>query len=132
RVVRACDGVSVKAPDFTAHFQKRVRQVGRHLLLSETSAKGELTYRLYDVLTGENLWSATYPAKAIALKSEDENIGGVVSADGSVRVIDLRNGKEAMKAQMDPKHLEKAVSVHLLRDEQHFFVVCNGPLDANL
>jgi outer membrane protein assembly factor BamB/tetratricopeptide (TPR) repeat protein len=131
RVLRAYDGVSVEAKDFTSLYQKRVRQIGRKLLLSETDGKGQLTYRLYDVLTGEDLWSTSYPANSTVLKSEDPNFGGVIEPDGTVRVTDIRTGKEAMKAKMDPKFLEKMASVHLLYDGQYFVVACNGQLDPN-
>ena len=43
-----------QAPDFGGLYQKRIRQVGRNLLLSETDAKGQLVFRLYDVLTGKD------------------------------------------------------------------------------
>jgi outer membrane protein assembly factor BamB len=132
RVLRAYDGVSVNVPDFAALYQKRVRQVGRNLLLSENDGKGQLTYRLYDVLTGKDVWSASYPANSVVLKSEDPNFGGIVEPDGTVRVTDIRTGKEAMKAKMDPNHLQKMSSVHLLYDGQYFLVACNGPVDPNL
>ena len=131
-VLRAFDGVSVPTPDFAALYQKRVHQFGRHLLLSETDVKGQLAYRLYDVLTGKDAWTATFPANSLVLKSEDENFGGVVEPDGTVRVFDVRTGKEAMKAPMDPKYLDKVHSVHLLYDGQYFFVACNGPTDPNV
>jgi outer membrane protein assembly factor BamB/tetratricopeptide (TPR) repeat protein len=131
RVLRAYDGVSVNVPDFAALYNKRVRQVGRNLLLSENDGKGQMTYRLYDVLTGKDVWTASYAANSVVLKSEEPNFGGVVEPDGTVRVTDVRTGKEAMKAKMDPKFLEKMVSVHLLYDGQYFFVACNGPIDPN-
>jgi outer membrane protein assembly factor BamB len=78
RVLRAYDGVSVNAPDFAALYQKRVRQVGRNMLLSDTDAKGQMTFRLYDVLAGKDLWSTTYAANSRVMQSEDANFGGVV------------------------------------------------------
>ena len=131
RVLRAYDGVSVNVPDFAALYQKRIRQVGRNLLLSENDGKGQMTYRLYDVLTGKDVWTASYPANSVVLKSEDPNFGGIVEPDGTVRVTDIRTGKEAMKAKMDPKYLEKMNSVHLLYDGQYFLVACTGPTDPN-
>jgi outer membrane protein assembly factor BamB/tetratricopeptide (TPR) repeat protein len=129
RVLRAYDGVSVNVPDFAQLYQKRVRQVGRNLLLSEADGKGQMAYRMYDVLTGKDVWTATYPASSIVLKSVDPNFGGVVEPDGTVHVTDIRSGKEAMKAKMDPRFLEKMDAVHLLADGQYFFVACQGPTD---
>jgi hypothetical protein len=132
RVLRAYDGVSVKVPDFAAQYNKRVRQVGRNLLLSDTNAKGELTYRLYDVVAGKDRWTETYAANSRVMQSEDPNFGGVIEPNGTVRIVDIRNGKEAMKAKMDPQFLEKVNSVHLLSDGQYFVVACNGPTDPAL
>ena len=56
----------------------------------------------------------------------------MVEPDGVVRVIDIRNGKDALKAKMDPKFLEKVTAVHLLTDGHYFFVACNGPTDPAL
>jgi outer membrane protein assembly factor BamB len=98
-------------------------------LLSDTDAKGQLTYRLYDIVSGKDLWTTTYAANSKVLQSEDSNFGGVVEPDGTVRVVDVRNGKEALKTKMDPKFLEKVTTVHLLSDSKFFFVACSGPTD---
>ena len=99
------------------------------MLLSDTDAKGHLTFRLYDVLTGKDIWSQEYAANARVMQSEDASFSGVVEPDGTVRILDIRNGKEAMKAKMDPKFLDKVNAVHLLYDGRYFFVACSTPTD---
>jgi outer membrane protein assembly factor BamB len=132
RVFRAYDGVSVKAPDFAKAYEKRVRLVGRNILLSETDARNVVTLRLYDVLTGQDLWKQTYAPGAVVLHAEDANLAGVVEPDGTVLVVDLRTQKGVLNSKMDPKYLDKVQAVHLLSDGRYFYVACNGPVDPNI
>jgi len=132
RALRAYDGVSVKLKDFTANYLKRVRMLGRHILLSETDATGKLEFRLYDVLTGKDLWTAGVPQNSTQLRSEDPNLLGLVEPDGKVHVYNLRTLKEVLTSRMDPRHLDKLVSAHLLADGRDFFIACNGQVDPNL
>lgn len=141
RALRAYDGVSVKVPDFAALYQRRIRILGRNLLLSDTDRQGNVSLRLYDVLTAKDLFQKTFGPGAVVLQSEDPNLAGVVEADGRVSVIDLttrtevfpvrdRDGKAAVR--VDPKHLHKAQAVHLLHDRLNFYLAINGPNDANV
>src|SRR5262249_21181808 len=43
RALRAYDGVSVQVPDFSALYQRRIRVLGRNLLLTDTDPQGKLT-----------------------------------------------------------------------------------------
>src|SRR5262249_6262994 len=106
-----------------------------------TDPQGKLTLRLYDVLEGKDLWKKNFGPNTVVLHTEDPDLAGVVEADGKVTVIDLvarkeaalgqdRNGKPIV-ARVDPKHLEKAQAVYLLRDSMNSYVLVNGPLDPN-
>src|SRR5205823_3241945 len=105
---------------------------GRRLLLSETGERNEVVLRLYDVLTGKDLWKQSFAPGSTRLRSEDEGLAGVVEPDGTVRVVNLDTAREVLKSKMDPKHLEKVQSVHLLADPWNIYVACNGPVDPNL
>jgi outer membrane protein assembly factor BamB len=132
RVLRAYDGVTVHAPDFAQVYQKRVRTIGRTILLQETDAKkGTLALRLYDIVSGKDLWKQDFPASSTVLHSEDRNLAGVIEPDGSLKVIDLKARKEILGSKVDPKHLKDAQAVHLLSDGKYLFVAINGPVDAN-
>jgi outer membrane protein assembly factor BamB len=132
RALRAYDGVSVKVPDFTALYQKRVRMLGRNILVSDSDGTGKLVFRLYDVQTGKDLWSATVPQNSTQLRSEEPNLLGVVEPDGKLHVWNLHSQKEVMTSRMDPRHLDKLVSAQLLTDGRDYFVACNGQVDPNL
>jgi hypothetical protein len=135
RVLRAQDGVSVKAPDFAVLYQKRMRMSGRNLLLFDTDdVKKKVYLRLYDVLAGKDLWKDEFPAKSIALQSEDPNLAGVVEPDGKLHVYDLRkqDKKELFTANLLPKHLEKVHGVTLLSDDKDVYVACNLEFDPQL
>jgi hypothetical protein len=142
RVLRAADGVRVKeAPGFAAVFNKRLRLLGRNILASENDATGALTLRLYDPLTGKDLWRQTFPARAQVLHSEEPTLTGAVEADGKVHVLDAHTGKAVMETEkgfdigvartgMDPAHLNNLQSVGLLADAARIYLACNANPDA--
>ncbi|HEY7309492.1 MAG TPA: PQQ-binding-like beta-propeller repeat protein [Gemmataceae bacterium] len=135
RVFRAADGITVKAPDFTALFQRRLQVFGRHLLLSEPGPGNGVLVRLYDVLTGQDIWKQTYAARSLVAHSEDPSLTAVVEPDGKVHVIDLAARKEVMAGQMDKddlaKHLRNVQIVHLLADRDNFYIACQAPVEMN-
>jgi outer membrane protein assembly factor BamB len=132
RVLRMSDGARVPAPDFTDAYKKRLRQLGRDLLLSETGADKALTLRLFDPLAGRDIWKQSFAAGAIAVQSEDPDLAGAAEPDGALHVYDLKARKEIFSGKLDPKSLEKAQSVRLLRDGMEFYVFVNKPADAAL
>ncbi len=132
RALRMHDGYEIKVKDFSAQYQKRIRTMGRSILYSETDEKGGLTLRLYDVLTGKDAWTQGFPANTIVLKSERTDLAGVIEPDGSVTVVDVNKQKQVLKAKMDPEHLAKMQSVHLLQDRKYIYIACNGPTDRVL
>jgi outer membrane protein assembly factor BamB len=137
-VLRAHDGVAVQgAPDFSGLYKDRIRLVGRNLLVAADEKDGK-TLRLYDPLTGKDVWRQTYPAKSIVLQAEDCDLGGVVEPDGQVRVVDLNTRKDVLpdgwlgSCKMDPKYLdkEKVTAIHLLYDGKVVYLACDGPPPA--
>jgi outer membrane protein assembly factor BamB len=134
RVLRAADGVTVKGvPDFASLYSKRVRLIGRNILLSDTDDKGRAVLRLHDPLEARDVWKETFPANSHVLRSETTpHLAGMVEPDGKVRVWDLRTQKQVLNGKMDPKDLEKAHSVTLLSDLKDFYVAVNKPADPNL
>jgi outer membrane protein assembly factor BamB len=135
RAFRAFDGVTVRLPaDFAALYAKRLRQDGRTLLVADAEAGAPVTVRLYDVLTGKDVWKQTFKPGAHVLHAEDPGLAGAVEPDGTVRVYDVRSGKEVVRDRLYEKYakadLDKVQSVHLLADADHYYVACNLPADA--
>lgn len=64
RAVRTRDGVSVPIPDATAAYANCQGIVGRLLLVAEPPEDGQRKVRLYDPLSGKNLWTKTIAADA--------------------------------------------------------------------
>ena len=129
RALRLLDGRTVPVPDFSAHLDKKRQIVGRRLLLVESAAKTALTLRLYDILTGADVWKQTYRGGSIVLDSEDPNFTGVVEPDGQVHIVDLRTHREALTGRMaDPtRDLQKVETIHLLADAKLFYLTCHAP-----
>jgi len=123
RVFRAADGITVKAPDFAALFPKRLQVVGRYLLLSETAPANSVLVRLYDIVTGQDVWKQKYAARSLVAQSEDAGLTGIVEPNGKVHVIDLRARKEVMSGEMnDPtERLKNVQSFHLLSDRNYYY-----------
>jgi tetratricopeptide (TPR) repeat protein len=138
RALRAHNGDPVTVPDFAALYQRRLAMVGRHLLLSDHEPGG-LTLRLYDVLTGKDLWKKTFAANSLVLKSEDPYLIGAVEPanENKVTVVDLRFRTEVLltwtdskgNRQLDPKDLEKVQDIRLLADPMHFYLATNKQAD---
>jgi hypothetical protein len=106
RALRAHDGVSVNVPEFGPLYQRRLRIVGRHLLLSDPDARG-VTLRLYDVHTGKDVWKKTFTANAVVLRSEDPELVGVAEpgSDGKVTVFNLHTQQVVLQTRVDVKDL---------------------------
>jgi outer membrane protein assembly factor BamB len=133
RVFRAYDGVSVRVPEFSNHYEQRIRMIGRNILASNVDPRGARTLRIYDVLAGKDLWRQTFAPGSVLLQSEDPRLAGVADpATGAVKVIDVQTQKEVLSAKADPKHLEKAQGVSLLSDPDYLYLAVNGPADPDL
>ncbi|MSR30812.1 MAG: tetratricopeptide repeat protein [Gemmataceae bacterium] len=133
RALRAYDGVSVRIPDFSQQFAKRLRILGGALLLTDTEVNGAVTLRLYDVLSGKDTWKESFPAGSMVLKTEEEpELVGAVDPEGKVRAWRLPEGKLALNTRVETRHLVKGATAHLLADPGHFYLGFNGPVNANI
>jgi outer membrane protein assembly factor BamB len=130
RCFRAEDGVSVPVPSFATLYQKRQRVAGRELLLSE-NVTGGVALRLYDVQTGKDLWSQTFPANSVVLRSEDPDLAGAVSPDGKATFVSLSRRKVVGVGILNPEHLKHQKEIHLLADARNFYVMIHATDPAN-
>jgi outer membrane protein assembly factor BamB/tetratricopeptide (TPR) repeat protein len=135
KAVRAADGVVVPVPDFSKQFDPahRIRIIGRNLLVFDDE-DGKKVLRLYDVLTGKDVWKQEFAANSIALRSEDPSLAGALEPNGDVTVINLNTRKVLMKfinkdsdplLQLRPEQLTNLQEVHLLNDREHFYLLLN-------
>jgi outer membrane protein assembly factor BamB len=136
RILRAGDGAPVDAPDFGFVYQKRIRLMGRHILAS-INDKDDLRIKLYDILTGKDIWSKAFDARSVVLDTEDPNLTGVIGPDGKLMAIDVPSGKELLSAsvlsgRITPDELKSLKQPLLLRDNEHYYVALNQPIDTNV
>lgn len=146
RVLRASDGEPVDAPNFMAEFQNRIRTFGRRILTVTPSrtvaADGSLRYqadqktlRLYDALTGKNIWAKAIDAQAALTATEDENLVGWIEPNGKLTALDARTGAELLnttviQGRVTLDDVRKLREPLLLADADHFYVALNHPIEA--
>ena len=136
RVFRLYDGATVKAPDFHELYnpERRICLVGRDIVVADQD-KDATTLRLYDPLTGNDVWKQAFAPKSLVLRTEGDDLAGVVEPSGRVRVVDLTTRKEVLNAtsrKVDPKYLGKEAVLTVLGDASHVYVVCDDPVDAGV
>ena len=109
RVLRAYDGVTVKAKDFTGLYTARAGVQGRSILTTTDDADGRPDAPPLRHRQGRGRLEAGFPAGSVAMTSEDPNLTGVVEPSGAVRVFDIEKRKEVMTTKLyDPSALRQA------------------------
>jgi outer membrane protein assembly factor BamB/tetratricopeptide (TPR) repeat protein len=129
-VLSATDGRDLKARDFAAEYDRRVRLAGRRLLVHEAVKEGE-ALRLYDPAAGKDDWERTFAAKSLPLTAVETDAVGMAEPNGKVFVLDEGTGRLLCACQVDPKYLAKVRGVYLLADRERFYVACDGPADPD-
>src|SRR5438034_10792604 len=136
RCLRASDGVSIDVNDFGNVYLNRIRLDGRRILSAAVGRDG-FVMRLYDVPTGKDVWSKTFDARAVVLRTEDPALTGVIEPDGKMVVLDAASGKELLAAsvlqRVDPKvesrvtadDLKSLAEPMLLADADRFYLALN-------
>jgi outer membrane protein assembly factor BamB len=137
RVFRTADGKPVDtAPDFSALLagDALLDFVGRHLLVTDVREKTR-SVRLYDPLTGKDLWKKDYPSEAAVLRSLTPEFVAAMEPDGRFDVLSVKTGKPVFQGQIDKanvnthaKELQRPV---LLVDDARFYLVLNTGKNAN-
>jgi hypothetical protein len=122
----------VPVPPFAELFTKRLRIIGRTLLVRETDAQNRLVLRLYDVATGQDLWKKSYPANSRVVRCEEPDLASVIEPSGVVTVTDLRTRQDVLKTTVDKDHMEKVNDAYLISDREMFYLALNKPIDPLL
>src|SRR4029077_5711622 len=87
RCLRASDGAQVEIPDFGFFYRNQQRIFfGRQILTAEPNGKS-VTMRLYDVLTGKDLWKRSFGNDPAVLKTEDQKQCGMIERDTGKLVL---------------------------------------------
>jgi hypothetical protein len=126
RALRGRDGAAIDVPDFANPFQHRRRIVdGRLLVLDKDSQSPVL--RLYDILSGQDLWKKALPRDAVLLRTEEPELAGVAEPDGKLTLVDLRLAREVFHAQAQPADMDKVIAGLWLQDSKQYYVILNRP-----
>ena len=130
RAFRILDGVPVTVPNFAAAYDHRLRIVGGEMLVKEDQA-GISTLRLYDVATGKDLWSHTFPAGAVMMHSHDPDLAGVIDPTGRVTVMSVRQRKVVFGGIVNVDHMKNLKDAHLVADSELVFIMLDTRDPAN-
>lgn len=133
RTLRAIDGEPVAAKDFGNAYQTRVAVSGRRILSAQQGV-GNLTLRLYDIVSGKDIWSKAFAPGAYVLKSEDPTVTGVLDLKGQLTVLGVADGKELvtsniLQGRVTAQDLVNLREPLLLADSDRFYVALNRPID---
>jgi outer membrane protein assembly factor BamB/tetratricopeptide (TPR) repeat protein len=127
--LRRSDGSRVRVPEFGALYHRQVGRHGRSLLVRDIDAGGKVTLRLYDALTGKDVWSKTFPPKTIIAASEEPRLTGSVQPDGKVVVLNIANGEVVLQSQLKESQVKDLAGVTLLGDEKNLYLALRTPTD---
>jgi outer membrane protein assembly factor BamB len=138
RVFRAGNGEPVDVPDFgfLYHKDNRIRIIG-HNILAAQAGKAGLTFRLYNILTGKDVWSKSFAAGGVRLVTEDPDLTGVIEPSGKMTVLNALTGQQILQTHVlqgrikaqDMKNLHEPL---LLQDSQRYYLALNQALDHNV
>lgn len=127
-------GVSLEVPNFLPAWDRKVQVIGRHLLLCEPSPDNREDWRLYDVLTGRNVWSrrlhnvfgqpqslvpGTFARLLLAPRDgDDERAGELVP---HLAIIDVHTGKTQAWLEL-PDAARLQADSYVLADDYHWYL----------
>ncbi len=128
--LRTLDGrpVSWRSNDVSEGTQ--LLTLGRLRLRSVDSASTVATVRattlvLDDLTTGAVVWRLESPRGAVPLRFDHDRLG-VLEPSGTLRILDLADGRELARHQIEvPKTL---THLHVIGDAQRRFLILSGPI----
>lgn len=136
RALRASDGSLVEVPDFSIHYQHRLRVRGRHILAA-TPLAAETVLRLHDARTGRDVWKKSFAPRSTVVQTENPDLTGIIEPDGTLTALEVSTGKELLRTSVlqyriskeDVNNLQDPL---LLEDDDHFYLALNQPIDASV
>lgn len=137
KVLRAVDGTTVEGiPEFAKLVMKstRVKIIGRSLLMFDSEGDAKVL-RLYDPISGKNLWTKSYAKDAKLTRCYDNRFVGIVEPKGSFELIRATSGESAFKTRLEASVVEGSGagnfdSPTVLIDEERVYLVTNNPRNA--
>lgn len=122
RALRAQDGVAVPVPDFTEMIQKKnpaPRTIGGRLLIAEPQGQA---VRLYDVLTGREVWRRDFAPGTVIARDSDPDFIGAVEPGGLFTLLNAKDGQVQFTSRLQSDHADKLASITVLADRDHVFL----------
>jgi len=131
RALRAQDGVAIPVPDFAPVYGRKLRTLGRCLLLHEEGKDGNKVVRLYDVQTGKDVWRREFAPATLVMRTEDPQLTGLVEGR-NVTVLSTRTGDVLFKSQLQAEHVDKLQEVALVGDRERLYLALSRAPEPGL
>ncbi|GBD37487.1 hypothetical protein HRbin36_02621 [bacterium HR36] len=135
-VLLARSGEILPVPDFLPAWQQRNEVFGRFILLCENEPNDREVWRLYDVATGQNIWSkrlhnvigrpeSTVPGVLARIvlaprAAEGERAGELAP---HLAVLDIRSGRQLVQAELPENAVLNQSNAYVLADDFHWYLV---------
>lgn len=143
-VLAARTGEPLSVPDFLPAWSRCEKVIGRQLLLREVSDHQREDWRLYDPLTGKNVWtrrllnitgrySSLVPnTLAVSLLAPKEgNDPDSVQLVPHLLILDTHTGRDLLRAEL-PGQIPAQSEATVLADDYHLYLACNKTNRGNV
>jgi outer membrane protein assembly factor BamB len=118
-------GAIVVIKDFLNRLSNQGKLVGGRVLWSEAAPGKKVMLVAYDVLSGKEVWTRSYPVGSRVIESHSQGYLGVLDSDKRVSIVAADRGAEVLGTDLKDAEFEKLKSVYLLADAHLFYVICN-------
>jgi len=126
QVYRTTDGAALPAKRVPPWSQV-MRAVGRKLIAWSSDGK-QVTVRLFDVATQQDVWTRTYDATAKANFADDGRLG-VLQRDGKFQLLDVATGKTLIDATVDA--IDPLGAIFILRHHDRYVLAATHTANAD-
>ncbi|MCS7015180.1 MAG: PQQ-binding-like beta-propeller repeat protein [Gemmatales bacterium] len=137
-VFSAKSGEVLTVPDFLPAWQQRKHILGRYLLLCEAQPNNQENWRLYDVVSGRNVWSrrlhnvlgqaqslvpGILARLALAPRAANDDRAGELAPH--LLILDMRTGRTLASCEIPEGAVLQQSECYLLADDFHWYLVYN-------
>lgn len=126
QVYRTADGAALPTKRVPP-WSHVMRAIGSKLLAWSSDGK-QVTVRLFDVATQQDLWTRTFDNSAKAAFADNGRLG-VLQGDGKFQLIEVDSGKALIDAKVDP--IDPLGAIFVLRHQNRYMLAATQSPNAD-